>query len=147
MNIRSFISWLNPVVKFRLLPKNQLRIGDLYRWKSTGNDPYFHLKCRSAPVCGWYMLELKVTSSCGHLSTKLYSCENEQLNENLALCFKVRSNKIFKQVIYFEKPIITLRFDPADHECEFTVDCLSLTKLTPSSRSSPCYVDRASAGF
>ncbi|MCF1432163.1 MAG: glycosyltransferase family 2 protein, partial [Shewanella sp.] len=43
-----------------------------------------------------------------------------------------RSHQTYKQIIYFDKPVTHLRFDPAEQACEFSIDTFCFTKLTAS---------------
>lgn len=130
MNLNSLLSWVRPIVSFRLLPKHHLATGSVFPWQATGDDPFFHLKHKGWAPQGWYMLNITVTASVPQLATKVYHSSNRELDEQSALSFTLLSGKQQKRVVYFDKPATFLRFDPSEQPCEFRIDELCLTKLT-----------------
>ena len=130
MNFIGLLNWINPVLKFRLLPKNDLIAGDNHPWRATGDDPYFHLKYKGRAPQGWYMLNITLSTTVSRVTAKIYHSNTIQLDENTALSFNLLSGKQQKRVVYFDKPATFLRLDPSEQSCEFSIDELSLTKLT-----------------
>jgi GT2 family glycosyltransferase len=129
--ISDLLLWLSPVLSFRLLAKQDLSASeDAFAWQSTGDDPFFSLKRKGAFPKGWYMLSLQLTSNASYLNSKIYIDFGEGIQEDRGIGLTLLSGKVVKRICYFPSKPVSIRFDPAERPCQFSVDKLQLSKLS-----------------
>ena len=125
------LHWLNPKLSFRMKPGSEVKKGEgRFQWQAVGNDPYFKLQSLSYNPIGWYMLSLSVSSSVTKLTGKLYVDYGKGFSEADAIILPMTSGKTFKRVCYFPTRPKSLRFDPVEQLCEFSIDRFEMSKLT-----------------
>ena len=104
--------------------------GENFQWQALGNDPHFNLKPLSYNPAGWYMLSLSVSSTVTKLSGKLYVDYGEGSSEKDVIILPMTNGRLLKRVCYFSKRPKSLRFDPVEQPCSFSVDLFKMSRLT-----------------
>lgn len=133
--------WLKAQVKSRLvgakLASRPAPIGDVfasrderYQWQSTGDDPSFLLRGFSGLASGWYMLELRVDSNQPSLLSKLYFDYGQGYAEHSSACVTYKTGKLVKRIIYIERGLRHMRFDPMEKLADFSIINLRMVRLT-----------------
>lgn len=131
MKYLDLTGWLNRKPAFRLLPVNHLESeGGDFEWRSIGNDPSFKLKSKRRFPVGWYMVTVKLRADCTRLEGKLYLDYGKGIDEAGAVRLPLTSGVTLKRVCYFPERPVSMRFDPAEGPCGFSVETFSMSKLT-----------------
>ena len=125
-------SWFKLSVKPILKPKKDLKKNKFNLWESTSDDSFFEFYNSKIKPCGWYMVNLNLTLSHSNSNAKIYIDSGNDYNEEEQLTFPLLSGKLVKRILYLETPPKRLRFDPCEAPMEFSINELSLTKLTAS---------------
>ncbi len=125
--------WLDNKPAFDLVPYSDIKAtSGAFDWRSIGRDPAFMLKHKGAKLCGWYMVTLQVRSSLPVMRGKLFVNYGHGFSEQSSIELPLKSGKQLKRVCYFSKPVKSLRFDPVEEACEFGVEAMQFSRLTPA---------------
>jgi glycosyltransferase involved in cell wall biosynthesis len=100
-------------------------------WHSVGDDPYFNLSVTGIKK-GWNMIEIELgIESKSIIPGKLYFDYGRGFGEADSENLIIKPNVASKRVIYIEKGLQAIRFDPMDKECLFSVNALKINYLIP----------------
>ncbi|WP_199624302.1 glycosyltransferase [Paenibacillus alkalitolerans] len=111
---------LNPIAELEHVKTNE--------WKSIGSDPQFYLVGRY-PI-GWTKLQINISpirTTQGNM--RLYLDRGHSFNEADSYHMGYIGSKQ-THYIYLDTDLVNLRFDPLESEGEFTINGVSLTKVS-----------------
>ncbi|WP_337073053.1 glycosyltransferase family 2 protein [Aeromonas veronii] len=129
--IFNFLGWLMPLIRPKLKPKKDLMRCEEH-WAAISEDPFFELSPTVMKLCGWYMLNIKMTLSSATAVAKIYFDKGNGYNETDQVTVRLNSGGLKKRIIYFKCPPKKIRFDPCEAPLDFNIEEFSFSKLTAS---------------
>ncbi|MDQ3288178.1 MAG: glycosyltransferase family 2 protein [Pseudomonadota bacterium] len=123
----------------RWQPVNQLQpvdgSGAVGEWVANGNDPQLRLERGGAPLAlpaGWYELEMQITVTAGRIrDAALYPDYGEgHLPREMIRLTAADGDGWVRQLVMFQAPIVSLRFDPSMQQLQFVLNSCSLRRLS-----------------
>ncbi|WP_270666602.1 glycosyltransferase family 2 protein [Aeromonas sp. QDB59] len=129
--IFNFFGWLMPLIRPKLKPKKDLLRREEH-WAALSEDPFFELSPTVMKLCGWYMLNIKMTLSSATAIAKIYFDKGNGYNETDQVTIRLNSGGLKKRIIYLKYPPKKIRFDPCEAPLEFNIEEFSFSKLTAS---------------
>ncbi len=98
-------------------------------WRSTGNAPCFSIRYRTGrKLSGWYMIELKLTSTNSH-TTASFRLQDASEKNTKGISLLCRNGQMSKRVVSIKKPISYIDFSPMAGMGRFCIDHLSFAKI------------------
>lgn len=99
-------------------------------WHAVGDDPHYI----SPPLdplldVGWYELELNLKSNHQRMLAKFYLDTGNDYNENETIKLNLESGEPTRRIVYLQKLVRCLRFDPHEVSCTFHVHALRLRSV------------------
>jgi len=117
------------LIRFRLSHLNNVQQLTENSWHSTSEDPQLILRSPFF-LKGWYFIKLKVNSqSSAPQSAKIYVNYGKGYDENFAYVIHQYPNKAANKVIYLQKKVKSLRFDPVESKTDFTIEELKIFRM------------------
>lgn len=103
-------------------------------WQSMGVDPQFLIESQYFPLGkGWYCLAMKVTAGdASKLAPEIYLDFGNGMEHGSVEKMAYRAGQ-FEVLFKVEQPVIGIRLDPADRQCDFSVVAIRLTPLNAAS--------------
>lgn len=106
-------------------------------WEATGNDPHFRLLGSAGQAVelsgGWYLLRILVKERNGSLDAPRLYVDYYGAGFSEAFTFALapmRTSRGFVGLVRFEQAVTGLRFDPSVAPCEFSLESVSLHRLS-----------------
>lgn len=124
------LAWLIPTIKFRLLPDRVVTPAIGYQWKTAISGSDFTLFHPIANPSGWYMLNIEFASDQGHLHLELQVDYGNGFLKKNATLLTIKSNKLNKRICCFKNKPTSIKLTVHNHNMNFNVTALTLTKLT-----------------
>lgn len=119
---------------FQLYPLSDLQFdaSQTRHWQSLGSDPHFLLKPHDGnnPSEGWHRAELRIHSEKERGVGRFYFDTGSGFNETEALSLAYDSDDLAERIVFIDKPIHSIRFDPKEEPAGFRIDVLRLTPLS-----------------
>ena len=130
--IKKALQWVLPTF-FEASASENIELNERrFDWGSS--DPQCQLKpenCWGLPLFGFYMLELSCEESSRHQS-KLYFDQGDGFFEKFSLELVTPYRGVSKRVVFFDKPVNSLRWDPAESAGYVISPKLKFVKLSKS---------------
>lgn len=101
-------------------------------WAVTGNDPQFAVELGPTNLrAGWYRIQTRTHVESGQLAAPcLYADYGCGISESTRIPLGELENGVLDAVVCFVKDVVSLRFDPSIAPCTFSVQPLTLTRLS-----------------
>jgi len=116
-------------INFHISPLNNVHKSGPNSWHATTDDPQLLLK---SPFFfkGWYFIELKVEHHSAVTQTaKLYPNYGEGYKEETAFAIPLRYHKPTYKVIFLNKKVKKIRFDPVETNDNFTLKHFKIYRI------------------
>lgn len=106
---------------------------DISLWHAQGEDPHFSLELHDSSVlhAGWRKIDLLMQTSKKQGVAKFYLDTGVGFNENEVITLPFNSGMRAERVVFFNKPVLAIRFDPKDSEGQFRIERLTIEVLDP----------------
>lgn len=119
------------LTRLNLKPYENIFQVDDFEFESTSNDPYFLVEYSKLIEKGFYVLQLEIDlfNDFSFCRTALYVDYGNGFNDNDTLLTLVKSKISFVRVIEFQGDVRSIRFDPLDSKCKFSIVNFKIARI------------------
>jgi hypothetical protein len=118
---------------YALQPINDIEpdVAPGHLWRSNGSKPCFSVRHQGVRrFSGWYMIEIKLTTTTSHSTASFYFQDRSEKNEK-RITLLCRNGQMAKRVVEIKTPVSILHFSPMSGKGRFCVDHLRFAKIPP----------------